>query len=48
MQAIVSDADLRGANVTGIDWTGINLCRTRLDSAQAIVLARSYGAIIDS
>lgn len=43
----LSGADLRGATVNRIDFKTFNLKNVRLDTAQAIAVAQSYGAKIN-
>lgn len=47
-QAKLAGADLRGAEIGGIDWKVVDLTQVKVDSAQAILIARSFGAqVID-
>jgi uncharacterized protein YjbI with pentapeptide repeats len=47
-QAKIAGADLRGAEIGGIDWKTVDLTKVKVDSAQAILIARSFGAeVID-
>lgn len=41
-------ADLRGATVDAINWTTVDLTDVQIDMAQALAVAMSYGAQIDS
>lgn len=43
-QAILTGADLRDAVIDGIDFKSFDLKGVRLDVAQAIQVARTYGA----
>jgi len=46
-KARLDRTDLRGANLDGVDFRAFTLQNTRLDLAQAIAFARTYGARID-
>jgi fluoroquinolone resistance protein len=46
-RAKLKGADLRGANLEGIDLKTLDVKGTRMDSLQAIMFLRSYGARID-
>lgn len=40
-------ADLRGAKLDGCDVDGVDWTDVRIDLAQAVLLARAQGAIVD-
>lgn len=45
--AVLSGADLRGANVTGVDLAALRLDGATLDVAQAVQVARGLGAVVE-
>jgi len=46
-EAVTAGLDLRGANLEAVDLRSWDLTGVRLDLAQAVQLAGSYGAIVD-
>jgi Pentapeptide repeats (8 copies). len=40
-------ADLRGATLNGVDLKSLDLKGVKMDSAQAVVFLRSFGALVD-
>ena len=47
LRAKLRGADLRGANLEGVDLKGLDFSDASIDIAQAVQIARAFGAIVE-